>query len=177
MASDDDDDLVAMPGFRPLPTTGPDPQQEGEVTISPTMTDDDDDPAGWAEPDVEVGPRATSPTGTASTPGSTERLDPTDLEGVTAALVGMASMVIRWARARRRPQMHPQVWIATEEDQELIGKPMARLAARHAPIGGEGSADVVDGVEILMGTTAYALKNLPLEGIPWTPEEDQEAQP
>lgn len=167
--SNDDEDLAPMPGFQPLASPPPDPAET--TRIYPTINDDDAE-AGWADPDVEVGPRATSPTGSGSSRASTERLDPTDLQGMTHAVVGMASMVIHWARARRRPNLHPSVWVADDEDQANIGDPMARLAARHAPIGGEASKDAIDVVEMMMGTTAYALKHLPNEALEFSPEEE-----
>lgn len=167
----EEETTVPIPGFSPLPHRAPDPLDPSATTTSPTPSDDDAGPDGWAEADVELGPPVTSRTGTGSSTASTERLDPTDLQGMTHALVGMASMLVRWLRARRHPQMHPGLWIADDEDQANIGDPLARIAARHAPISGEGSADVVDAVEILMGTTHYTLKNLPHEGIAWDPEE------
>lgn len=166
---------VPVPGFKPLPQKSPDPLDPDATTTSPTTSSHDAGHDGWAEADVELGPPATSRTATGSSTASTERLDPTDLQGMTHALVGMASMLVRWIRGRRRPGMHPAVWVADEEDQANIGDPLARIAARHAPISGEGSADVVDAVEMLMGTTHYALKNLPNEAMPWSPDEEPPA--
>jgi hypothetical protein len=72
------------------------------------------------------------------------------------------------------------VWVADEEDAEAIAAPLARIAARRSPIAGKGSADVVDGLEVLVGTTGYAMKNLEREAeaavMGWQPsDEDQPA--
>lgn len=166
----DEEDLAAMPGFSPMTSRGPDPLDPGATTSSPTSSDDDD-PGDWADADVEVGPPGTSPTAGGPSRAS---IDPADLEGITRTLVGMASLIVRWVRARRRPGMHPAVWIATEEQQAAIGDPLARIAARHAPIGGEGSADVVDAMETMVATTDYVVTHLPLEGTPWEEPTDED---
>ena len=74
----------------------------------------------------------------------------------------MASLGIRWARSRRR-QLPDGVWVADEEDAAAIGAPLARIAARRSPISGEGSADMIDGLEVLVGSTGYVMKNLERE--------------
>lgn len=158
--------MADLPTFGPMPTREPDPLGDHRIT-TPTRDDDGDDRDGWAEPDVDLGPPATSRTSTGSSRAS---IDPSDLKPVTAALVGMASLLVRWMRSRRRP-IHPQAWVADDEDVDLIGDPLARIAARHAPISGEGSADTIDGAAALMGTANYVMKNIPLEGQPYDLEQ------
>lgn len=71
-------------------------------------------------------------------------------------------MVVRVVRGRRR-QLADGVWIADEDDAATIAAPLARIASRHSPISGDGSADMVDGLEVLVGATGYAMKNLERE--------------
>ena len=55
------------------------------------------------------------------------------------------------------------MWIADPEDRKAIGAPLARIAARHAPMSGKGSDDLVDGFTAGVATVGYALKGFDAE--------------
>lgn len=79
-------------------------------------------------------------------------------------LVGLASLAVRLVRERRLgTRLPPGVWIADDEDAANIGDPLARIAARHTPLAGDAPSDVVDGIEAMFGTAAYATKHLGYE--------------
>jgi hypothetical protein len=101
-----------------------------------------------------------------SSPASTPELDPLEVAGyrdliskLAGELVGLVTEGVRWWRARRRPWLPPHVWVATDDDEAAIGGPLGRLAARHAPVSGAGSEDLVDGVTLVMSTGRYGLRN------------------
>jgi hypothetical protein len=77
-------------------------------------------------------------------------------------LVGLTSMVVRAVRGRRRP-LPAGVWIADPDDRKAIGAPLARIAARHAPMSGKGSDDLVDGFTAGVAGIGYALKGFEAE--------------
>lgn len=165
-----DDQLEAtMPGFRPPPTPpGPDPLDPTTSTISdPTTTPASPDP--FSDDGSSTGPETDEPGdgasswSSATTSSRASTADPLPFIEITRTLVGLASMLVRAVRARRRPHLHPTAWLATEEDQANIGDPLGRIAARHAPITGEGSADVADGMAAMVGATGYAIRSLTIE--------------
>jgi hypothetical protein len=170
-----EDQLTDLPGFSQPPPPRTDPLDPA-ATTTPAASPWDDSPGGdgWDDADdlEEEGPR---PGSGATTAGGSSRAstDWRDLLPITGALVAMSSMLVRWLRTRRR-QLPPGVWEADEDDAAAIAAPLARIAARRAPIGGEGSADVVDGLTLMVGTTGYALKNLEreaaLEAAGWAPD-------
>lgn len=157
---EEDPQLVDLPGFQHLPPSPPpdplDPTTTTTGTTPPASPPVDDDD-GWD--DDEVVGAAHRP---AATPSSRASTDWRDLAPLTEALVGVASMLVRWVRSRRR-MLAEGVWIADEEDQAAIGQPLARIAARRSPITGEGAADTADGLTLLVGTASYAMKNLQAE--------------
>jgi hypothetical protein len=78
--------------------------------------------------------------------------------------VVLAGLGVRLARTwGGRRELPEGVWIPDEDDQQAIGIPLARIAARHAPLSGEDSADVGDGLGIVTGTAGYVIKNLQAE--------------
>lgn len=167
-----EEDLVDLPGFAaPPPPRTPDPLDPDATTISPPNDPDLGAADSWAGEQQEEEPRrASAATSTASSKAST---DWRDLLPIAGTLVGMTSMLVRWLRSRRRT-LPDGVWIADEDDAAAIAAPLARIAARHSPISGEGSADMVDALEVLVGTTGYAMKNLEREALAsgWTPDPD-----
>lgn len=163
--SPDPEDLTAdLPGFAQPPSPTTDPLDPSVTTIGATSSESShDDGASWADVDEEEAPHRGSEGTTGSSRASTDRTVPRanwqDLMPMIGALVGMASLAVRWVRSRRRP-LPEGVWIADEEDQAAIAAPLARMAARRSPIGSGESADLVDGVEVLVGAAGYAMKNL-----------------
>lgn len=166
-----DEPLIAtVPGFRPPPSPpGPDPLDPDTTTLSDPTTPD-------AGPEYSIGPgpdelsdvAAASSSRTTSSPASTA--DPLAFVEIARTVVGLAAMVVRAVRARRRPWLHPAAWIATPDDQAAIGDPLGRIAARHAPVTGEGSADVADGMAAMIGAAGYAVRGLTLEAEGLTPD-------
>lgn len=149
-----------LPGFGPAPAPrSPDPLDPEATTIGATSSESNPD-EGWADVDEEEGPRPGS--AAPRTGSSRASTDWRDLVPITSTVVAMASLLVRWVRARRRP-LPEGVWVADEEDAAAIAAPLARIAARRSPVGGEGSADMVDGLEVLVGATGYAMKNLERE--------------
>lgn len=156
------------PGFQKIPptsTTSPDPLPEGATTTGPATAsprdeDDffDDDPAGPASP----------PPGSATTTGSSRAsIDPASvklLAEVTHALVYSASLLVRLVRKRRRPGLSEGIWVANEEERAAMGDPLARIAARHSPLEGDDTGDVIDGMLVIAGATGYALNHASAEG-------------
>lgn len=158
-----EEDLADLPGFAQPP-----PRPGAPDLLDPTMTTTEPGPldeGSWAGADEE-GPRPGSAArGTGSSKAST---DWRDLVPITSTLVAMTSLLVRWVRGRRR-ELADGVWVADEDDAAMIAAPLARIAARRSPISGEGSADVVDGLEVMVGATGYALKNLEREAATSTP--------
>lgn len=153
-----DPELVATP-----------PKFKTTTVVGEIPTDDlppgSGDEAGWP------GEPRSMPPSTRSFPGSTDEaaLDLAAEEGYRKLLtamceqiVGLSSMVVRAVRARRR-ELPPKAWIATKADKKAIGEPLARIAARHAPMTGKGSDDVVDGFTAGVAVVGYSLANLELE--------------
>jgi hypothetical protein len=162
----DDDQLVDLPGFAPPTTTGPDPLDPETTTITGPTADPLEDPTsgledGWPgdesdEPTFSPGSTPTSGRSRAST------ADWRDFAELTGTLVALASVGVRFARTRRR-QLPEGVWMADEDDQAAIGVPLARIAARHSPLEGGDSSDVVDGLVAMVGVAGYAVKNIDAE--------------
>lgn len=169
----DENLVVDLPGFTPeTPPSrpGPDPLDPTATTISPPTSTTgpslDDELAGDHGGPSPNG-RSTRPT--TSSPGSTDP-DPVDAAGyknllgtICEQIVGMVSLLVRWSRTRQGRILPPGVWVADKEDRQAIGQPLAAIAARHAPMTGKGSDDVMDGAAVVFATGAYAMKNLEIE--------------
>jgi hypothetical protein len=166
------DDPAPMPGFDPPKTSSrpsssrkPDPNTSPPPT--PSQPSDRNGSAGGDDADdlssfINSESSASSPTGSAGpSPAFT---DPALFVGIVRQLVGLVSLGVRFVRQRRsRVAFPPGLWLADEEDQANIGDPLARIAARHTPLSGEGTSDVADGIEAMIGTAAYAAKHLEYE--------------
>ena len=158
---DDEDLTVEAPGFKTTQIPGPDPLDPTTTTVT--------GPAGPAGASDAGSDELSGPTTSTTPSGRSSRASSDALPGLTEiahTLVALASLVVRTVRARtlRRP-LAPGVWLADTDDQTAIGDPLARIASRHAPIGGKGSEDVVDGVAALVGVTGYAMRSLEAEDI------------
>lgn len=161
--SDLEEELADLPGFAPSPTPrGPDPLDPTATTTGTTTgpITEEEWLAGGSSGEDEAEPRRDSETPRIGS--SKASTDWRDLVPLTSTLVAMTSLAVRWIRARRRP-LAEGVWIADEDDAAAIGAPLARIAARRSPISGEGSADMIDGLEVLVGSTGYVMKNLERE--------------
>lgn len=166
-----------LPGFKePRRQPSDDPLDPETTTVSPppsaprdSATLEDDSPAPrWEEAtgpeaadfsddfDVvaEPTPTTTSPTG----PSPASFLDPTTFEEPIGAVVGLASLGVHYAR-----RADGDLWIADEEDVHAIAAPLARIAARHAPMGAGQANDLSDGIAVAIGATNYAIKNIQRE--------------
>ncbi len=151
---------VLMPGFQtPPPPAGLDPTPEGtRVSDGPAGPSDEQRDEPLAEPPPATGP---SPASTA---------DPDLFVGICYTVVQLASMVVRWARSRMVGGLAEGLWLADEQDVGAIGDPLARIAARHVPVGDAAAAgDVADGIELAVGVVGYGTKNLMAEAEYSTP--------
>jgi hypothetical protein len=52
------------------------------------------------------------------------------------------------------------LYLVDDESAAEIGDPLARLAARHAPMGGEINEDVADGIAAMMGVAHFVSKQI-----------------
>lgn len=160
---------VASPGFAPRRSTRPTSDPLGaETTIDPPTTTPTDD-EGQAD---DLGDDAYSDATDESTSTTTRDAGPSRastpdlgfvklLTQLCEVLVGGISVLVRQGRQRGRPyELPPGVWLADDEDRAAIGGSLARIAARHAPMSGEGSDDVIDGFTALVGTANYAMKGM-----------------
>jgi hypothetical protein len=155
--SQSDDELIpelAEPGWKTPPA------RAADQPLDP-IPDPNGDQGGATDDELdELGPPITSTT--AGGPSSPTSIELPGLEELAATLVGLASILIRIVRTRRRA-LPDGVWIADEQDQAAIGGPLARIAARHAPAGAGPSGDMVDGLGVLVATTGYAMKGMAYE--------------
>lgn len=165
--------LADLPGFLPPPRRpmGPDPILEGhQTTLPPTMPAgsdpsqfrplrEDDSPSDFAgidEGEATI-PTPTSPSG--SFRGSTANASV--FVGFLSLGVGIASVVVARARTAKRGPEIGNVWVATDEEAAAIAEPLARITARHVPLGDVlEDSDVADGIEALMATAGYAIANV-----------------
>lgn len=161
------------PGFKPRPQRSPEPFPGPDATPT-TATMSSGELGALSDGPASAWPRelpGSTPPSRSSTPGSTadQALDLAAEEGyrkllgaMAEQLVGLCSLLVRAIRARRRP-LPEGVWIADRADKKAIGAPLARIAARHAPMSGAGSDDLVDGFTAGVAGVAYALKGFEAE--------------
>lgn len=151
---DDENLIVTEPGW--LPTTERTPDQPLETIPAKSPSDGwDGESVDGLEPPSEA---TTSRTGTGQS--SLASSDIPGLAEIARTLVGLASMLVRTLRAARNPELPPHVWIADDDDMAAMGDPLARIAARHTPVGKGPTGDMVDGLGVLVGATTYALKGI-----------------
>lgn len=153
--SDVDENLIVTePGW--LPTTERTPDQPLETIPAEGPSD------GWDGESVDELEPPSEPT-TSRTGTGQSSLASSDIPGlaeIARTLVGLASMLVRTLRTARNPELPPHVWIADEDDMAAMGDPLARIAARHTPVGKGPTGDMVDGLGVLVGATNYALKGV-----------------
>lgn len=154
-----------VPGFAtvtPEPTPEPapamtTPEEALNLDGQPSSASGSDEPGGLH--DGQLPPREAA----GSTPASTKPLDPKALrEPLRKAVLG-ASMAIN--RVLVRPidmqlGVDTGVWVATDDEAEGIGDPLADIAARHAPVGLGGANDLGDAIAAGLVLISYASKNL-----------------
>lgn len=152
-----DDDLVDLPGFAPSPTSTPtadplDPETTSTTELPPVNEWDDEQLGG------NEGPTSSkASTGTAG-PSRASTADWRDFRELIHTIVALGSVVVRFARTRRR-NLPDHIWLADEQDQAAIGDPLARIAARHSPLEG-GDGDTIDGLMVIAGGAGYVVKNV-----------------
>lgn len=175
----DPDPLRAtVPGFRAPPSTpGPDPLDPTASTITTpsatsTTSTGAEDGAGSSNGPGPDGPHAGEPLSNGPTKSSRASTpDPLAFVEIARTLVALVSMAVAAARRRRRPHMPPAAWIATPVDQAAIGDPLARIAARHAPIGdGDEANDVIDGLTAMVGAAGYVVGGVQAEALIEVPD-------
>ncbi|MCU1449326.1 MAG: hypothetical protein JWP02_1496 [Acidimicrobiales bacterium] len=138
------------------PWPGPETPTGASSEAGPAPIDNENGAASWDNyEDVD------EPIPTSSSRGGRSRgyiLDPATFLEPIGALVGLASLGVH--AARRAPD---GLWIADEEDVDNIAAPLARIAARHAPMGMGEASDLADGIAAAIGVTNYAIKNIQRE--------------
>lgn len=148
---------------------GYDPQElPADVQFQPLPQDEE--PAPSLDPDGMFGPgdgwaseAPTTPAG--STASSLPVIDAKTLRKraatfavLAASAFTMASGLVNW---QLRLDDEDPTWLADKQDTEVIGPPAGRLIARHAPLpDGEETSDLVDAIELAIGTAGYVMKNL-----------------
>jgi hypothetical protein len=156
--------VAPIPGFRAPPPPLTDPP--AATTTSTRATDSqpgEDGGPGYGPDGTGERPPTTSTTADGqSSPTSTSPVDLPGLDELARTLVGLASLIVRVVRGRRR-HLPDGVWIADEDDQQAIGDPLARIAERHMPAGQGPTGDTVDGLCALVATAGYTMKGLTAE--------------
>lgn len=154
---------TGLPGFLPpSPPPGPDPIPPEGATTTDLGTPPQEEPTTSPLGDEADAGGPTAPTDPGPSPASTA--DPELLAGLCAQAVGVASIIVRFVRARMVRRLPEGVWIADEEDMAAIGAPLSRIAARRVPETSTAAVgDVADGIELAVGVVGYTLKNVQRE--------------
>lgn len=136
--------------FQPLPQDAePGPSLDPDGMFGPGD--------GWGSeaPTTAAGSTASSPP---VVDAKTLRKRNAAFAGLAAAAFTMASGLVNW---RLRLDEKDPTWLADEQDTDVIGPPAGRLIARHTPLpDGEDTSDLVDAIELAIGTAGYVMKNL-----------------
>lgn len=163
--------FVAPPAKTPTePSAGPRstgrPSEDQPRTTTPAADSPGDRGGDAVAEDVLTRIRETS------SPASTDRpaKSRAEVERTAADLAPMVATVTtllgELLNRRRATPATPHVWLFTQADHELITGPLSRIAARRVPAGllGDGDAgDVVDLVQLGVGTVGYTLTNARVE--------------
>lgn len=149
---------ATVPGFGP-PRTPPGPRTD--PPLDPEVTTITEGPAGGMPEGELAGERIPRMETTGSSPGSTDPLgivtgDPAAFEPLADLFVDLAALA---AHSRLAPGNN-DLWMADEQDHEMIAAPLARIAARHAPIAAGPMGDVADGLQAVVGIAGYTMKNI-----------------
>jgi hypothetical protein len=152
-------------------------------------------PSGPPSP-TELGDAAGAPvedrpsSGEGFTPASTEpttkalpepaRADVAAFHGLIVVGLGLVGIIAASRLCRSEAEAEAGCWRIDDEDEDAIGTPLARIAARHAP--GSGPAgDTGDVVAAVVGVAGYALKNTDrvrlVRADPWTAQDAAEDRP
>jgi hypothetical protein len=144
-----------------LPTSPPageqDPSQSPHVDVSDSAGEWPTDPEPSPE---ETGPPASSGDGG----GPLQPLGKAALKATTRKGVLIATSAVHRFAARTELERRAQLYVADEQDQELIGDPVANLLHRRGGIvGGQMSPDANDALSALMGLANYVGKQVALQ--------------
>lgn len=160
---DEPSDLEEIPGFAPVgPTADPIPwEDETEDLTAPDPTPSDPTPSSTSTPPP------TPPKPDPSTGGSTPGLSQVSIsEAVDDALVDLGGNLFATVTmlanraAQKRTRTQTRAWIATDEETEIIGQALARIAERHAPDELTEEGDVSDAFVIGSTMLGYAIRNV-----------------
>jgi len=142
----------------------PDPDNGLPMGPSPLPSDD-----GSASGDESLSDPDESPSGTSSSDSSADGGGPLKplgkaaLRATTRKGVLIASSAVHRIAARQELERAAGLYIADEQDQELIGDPVANLLHRRGGIvGGKMSEDANDALSALMGLANYVSKQIVL---------------
>jgi hypothetical protein len=151
----------------PLFFSGSQPEEEPESlpeTPSPSLPGDgsasDDD---WQSDPDESPSETSSPDSSAEAGGPLKPLGKAALRATTRKGVLIATSAVHRIAARQELERAAGLYIADEQDQELIGDPVANLLHRRGGIvGGKMSEDANDALSALMGLANYVSKQIVL---------------
>jgi len=131
-------------------SSGPAANGKSETPSSPGSSSDFEDEL------AEELPPQPSPTSTSTAgPSRVFSADPAVFEKPIAGLVQLASLGVHYVR-----RAEPPLWLADDDDVADITAPLARIAARHVPVGEGQASDLADGFEAALATTNYVVKNI-----------------
>jgi hypothetical protein len=139
-----------------LPSPAPSPEE------SPTL--DEPGPASgdeWDDAGQPPSPEDTSSAASSRGSDAPELIDDEALRDMARAGVAMAGHQAHTHLARTDGQKAVGLYLTDTDDQQRIGDPLARIAARHQGIG-EISPDTKDLLASLVGIANYATKTITL---------------
>ena len=158
-------------GVRSLFFSGSQPEEELEtdpdnglpMNPSPLPHDGGSGSAGDWQSDPDESPEETGPPASSGDGGPLKPLGKAALKATSRKGVLIASSAVHRMAARHELERAAGLYIADDQDQELIGDPIAELLHRRGGIvGGQMSPDANDAVSALMGLANYIGKQVAL---------------
>jgi hypothetical protein len=156
-------ETTTAPGWRDVPTPGPRPLDE---PINPQLIDQADDVGGG--PSADDAQKALRSTIGGRSQGSTAKAAEalTPLVAMAVTMLGMGLHLLRGSRKLVAGDgTLIRVWVPAEDQATAIAEPLARIAARHAPVGDGDTNDVVDGVMAGVAVVGYSIGQFELEAV------------
>jgi hypothetical protein len=150
--------------FSGSPAEEPEPWTPGtEAGSTQPSGDGSDSDADW-QSDPDESPEATGqPASSADGGGPLKPLGKAALKATSRKGVLIATSAVHRIAARHELEQAAGLYIADEQDQELIGDPVANLLHRRGGIvGGQMSEDANDAISALMGLANYIGKQVAL---------------
>lgn len=165
-----------LPGFRQpktMPATDPLDQEATTVTAptpaaETTSWPNEGDDGGSASDESFLSSTA------AATPSRASTADPEAFEQLFAIPISVTGIVLN----KRLAAPGTAHWLFLEDEAESIAGPLARIAARHTPVGPGEANDIADGIEATAAATAYVLRNISAQraDAQWAAQAEQEQE-